>query len=1052
MKKLILSLFMIFGLYAIVLAQNRTITGTVTGKDDGLPLPGVSVRVKNSTIASQTNAKGTYSVSVPSGSVLVFSFIGYNIAEVPAGNRETINVSLEASSRTLNDVVITGALGIQRQKKEIGYAATAVNNATITAASAVNLANGLQGKVSGLNITTTNSGVFENVKINLRGIRSLTGNNNPLLLLDGVQADINFLSSLNPNDIEDVTVLKGSAGAALYGSDARNGVLVVTTKKGTKNGAPLITVSNSTQFQDISFFPKFQEKYGSGGGGTSAVGGEYTPYENWSWGPAFDGSTVEIGSPLPDGSVQTTTYSAKDDRKKFFNTGSIIQNDVSYADKDFYLSAQDAIIKGIVPDDKNRRTGIRLNASREYGKFKVGFSTNYIQQNYNVFDSEGMADYNASQNIGLNQGLMNLIFNTPAQIPLTQYKDFKNDKWSQFNNYYNAYGLNPYFAIDNWRKVGKRADLISNLDLNLKATDWLNFTYRAGITSQSIDERRTSQGETPSDFGIERGFNPLPGSVEERSYRSQRLSSELFASINKKINEDFKVNAVLGTYVRQDDLRDTRVGAVSLVVPELYNIGQRVGNLTGSSPSRRSRLFSYYGSVGLNYKGWANIEVTGRNDKTSVLGVNNNSFFYPGVSASLVITDAISSLKGNSVLSFLKLRGGWNKTGNADIAPYLLASTFSQGGGFPYGTLPGYSADNTIYDANLKPEFIKAFEAGFESGFFNNRLTIDATYFHQDNTNQIIPINISSATAYTSAYVNAASFANKGFELDLGLTPLVKLGDVRVNFKVNATYNDSNISSVYPGLDQVAIGGYTYASNYAIVDNPAFMIRATDYLRDSEGRVIVNATTGLPTADPNTKIFGNTLPKWIVGLNPSVRWKSLTVSALFEYKGGYSAYHDIGNAMAWTGVSEATGNRERFVIPNSSILVNGQYIPNTSVTVTNPESFYTGVYRATASNFITSATSWRFRELSVGYDLPLSVLGKQNVIKGLNFALTARNLVLWLPKSNVYTDPDFTFSPSSSSFGNGSSTGVTTGNQAGISNSSINPPTRTIGGNITIKF
>ena len=1043
---------MFLSLSATVMAQNRTVTGTVTGKDDGLPLPGVSVKVKNSTIGAQTDGRGTYSISVPTGATLVFSFIGYNSVERVVGASGNVSVILENGNRTLNDVVITGVLGIQRQKKEIGYAATSVGNATITAASAVNLANGLQGKVSGVNVTTTNSGVFENVKINLRGIRSLTGNNNPLLLLDGVQADINYLSSLNPNDIEDITVLKGSAGAALYGPDARNGVLVVTTKRGTKDGKPVITLSNSTQFQDISFFPKFQEKYGSGGGGTSAVGGEYTPYENWSWGPAFDGSTVEIGQKLPDGTVQTTTYDAKNDRKEFFNTGSIIQNDVSFADKNFYLSVQDAVIKGIVPDDKNRRTGIRMNVSREYGKFKVGLLTNYIQQNYNVFDGEGMSDYNATQNIGLNQGLMNLIFNTPAHIPLTNYKDFRNDKFSQFNNYFNDYGLSPYFAIDNWRRTGKRADLISNLTLDFKATDWLNFTYRAGITSQTIDERRTSEGETPNVFGIERNFNPLPGAVQERAYRNQRLSSEFFANINKQINDDFKVTAVLGTYLRQDDLRDTRVGAVSLVVPELYNINQRVGNLTGSSPSRRSRMFSYFGSAGLSYKGWANVEVTGRRDQISVLALNNNSFFYPGVSGSLVLTDAISGLKDSKVLSFLKLRGGWNKTGNADIAPYLLQSTFSQGGGFPYGSLPGYSADNTIYDAQLKPEFIKAFEVGFESGFFNNRLTIDGTYFHQDNTDQIIPINISSATAYTSAYVNAASFVNKGFEIDLGLTPLVKLGNVSVNFKVNATYNDSNISSVYPGLDQISIGGTTTAANFAVQGYPAFVLKATDYLRDSEGRVIVNASTGLPTTDPNLKVFGNTLPKWIVGLNPSVRWRNITASALFEFKGGYYAYHDIGNAMAWTGVSEATGNRERFVIPNSSYLVNGQYVANTSVTVTNPETFYTNIYRATTSNFITSATSWRFRELSVGYDLPVSVFGNQNVIKGLKVGVTARNLALWLPKSNVYTDPDFTSSPSSDSFVNGGTTGVTTGNQAGLSNSSINPPVRTIGGNITITF
>ncbi|MGN7987409.1 SusC/RagA family TonB-linked outer membrane protein [Pedobacter sp. 22226] len=1064
MKKLLQSLFILMFVAVTAMAQDRTITGTVTSKDDGLPIPGVSVTITGAKSGTQTSADGKFSLSVPSGtSSLKFSFLGFQTQTVAIPSSGVLRVSLASDQQQLGEVVITGALGIQRQKKELGYAATSVNNETITAGNAVNVANGLQGKVSGLNITTTNSGVFENVKINLRGIRSLTGNNNPLLLLDGVQSDINYLSSLNPNDIEDVTVLKGSAGAAVYGSDARNGVIIVTTKKGTKDGKPVVTVSNSTQFQDISFFPKFQEKFGLGGGGNNAVGGQYTPIENWSWGPAYDGSTIDIGPDLTGVvdprfgplTTQTETYSNKNSRKDFFNTGSVIQNDVSYGDKNFYLSLQDANIKGIVPDDKNRRTGIRLNASREYGRLKVALNTNYVQQNYNLFDSEGMSDFNSSQNVGLNQGLMNLLFNTAGYIDLQKYKDFENNPYASYNYYYTDYGLNPYFAIDNFRKTGRRADFLANLNLEFKVADWMSLNYRAGITSQSTDERRISKGETPNSYGTAtRGFNPIASNLEERSFRSQRLSSELFANFNKQINDDFKITGVLGTYLRGDNGRDTRVGAVSLVVPDLNNISQRTGNLTGSSPFRQSRLFALYGSAALSYKGWANVEVTGRNEKTSVLSDDNNSYFYPGVSASFVLTDAIDALKNSNILSYLKLRGGWNKTANADLAAYSLAATFSQGGGFPYGTVPGYAADNTVYDPLLRPEFIQNTEVGLEAGFLKNRINIEATYFRQSMTDQIVPINLSSATGYTTANVNAASFINKGFELDLGLTPLVNLGQVRINFKANATYNTSDVTQIYPGLDQISIGGYTYAGNYAIKGYPAFVIRATDYVRDSEGRVIVNSLTGAPTADPNTKIYGNTLPKWIVGLNPSIRWKGLSVSALFEYKGGYMNYNDIGNAMSWTGVSALSGinNRERFIFPNSSVLVNGQYVANTNVTLNNPETFFTGVARSVATNYITSAASWRFRELSIGYDIPVSVFGSQKVIKALNIALTGRNLALWLPKSNQYTDPDFTFSPAAANFGNGSTTGVTTGNQAGISNSSINPPTRTFGGNITITF
>ncbi len=1062
MKKILLAcLCCLFAFTAQVYAQNRTVTGTVTAKEDGLPLPGVTVKVKNGTAGAQTGPDGKYSLSVPANSTLVFSFIGYTPTEVPVGGKSVISVSLEASSRQLGEVVITGALGLQRQKKEVGFAATTLNNTTVNAGSAVNIANGLQGKVSGLNITTTNTGVFENVKINLRGIHSLTGNNNPLLLLDGVQSDLNYLSSLNPNDIEDVTVLKGAAAAGIYGSDARNGVIVVTTKKGSRTGKPVVTVSNSTQFQKTSFFPKFQREFGLGGGGTSANSqGAYTPIENWSWGPQYTGLPIQYGPDYRDNGINldplTTTYDDKNDRQTFFKTGSIIQNNVTYGDKAFFLSVQDANINGIIPGtpDKNRRTGIRLNSEREYGRLKVGLNTNYIQQNYNIFDQEGMSDFNSSQNVGLNQGLMNLLFNTGGFVPLKDFKDFNNNPYAQYNNYYTDYGLNPYFAIDNWRKRGKRQDFIANLNLNFKVTDWFNLTYRAGINTQNTDERRTSQGELANSFGTSvRNFNSLPGSVEERSYRYQRLSQELFGNFNKQINDDLKVTGVLGYYLRQDDQRDTRVGAVNLVIPDLYNISQRTGNLTGSSPSRRTRLQAFYGSAALSYKGWANIEVTGRQEITSVLDPSQNSYFYPGVSGSLVLTDAISGLKSDA-LSYLKLRSAWSKTANADIAAYSLLPTFSQASGFPYGSIPGYTANDGIFDRLLKPESNKNFEVGFESGFLNNRINLEATYFYQNNTNQIIPVNISNATGYTTYTINAASFINKGIEMDLGLTPLVNIGQVRLNLKLNGTYYQTNVTSVYPGLDQLSIGGYTYAGNYAIVGSPAFVIRATDYVRDDNGRVIVSPLTGAPTADPNTKVFGNTLPKWIVGVSPSIKWKGLNISALFEYKGGYYNYSDIGNAMAWTGVSQlsAVNNRERFVFPNSSVLVNGQYVPNTSVTLNNPETFFTGVARSVASNYIVKADAWRMRELNIGYDLPISIFKRQNVVKAVNIALNARNLFLWVPKSNMYGDPDFTYSPSASNFGVGSTTGVTSGNQASISNSTINPPVRTFGGTVTVTF
>ncbi|RZK73049.1 MAG: SusC/RagA family TonB-linked outer membrane protein, partial [Pedobacter sp.] len=849
--------------------------------------------------------------------VLVFSFIGTTTQELPVPESNSINVRLGADAAVLNEVVVT-ALGIERQKKELGYAATTVSSENLTRAAAVNVANGLQGKVSGLNVTTISSGVFEDVKITMRGIRSMTGNNNPLLVVDGVPMKLEFLSSLNPNDVRDVSVLKGSSSAAIYGPDARNGVILVTTKKGSN--IPTITVSNSTQFQNVSFFPKLQKQFGQG------YDGIIDPVENWSWGPAYDGQIVGIGPELPDGSQNTTPYVGTDEREDFYNTGITVQTDASISMKDFYFSLQDAKVSGIVPDDENRRTSFRLNSGREFGKFKTNVNVNYSQQNYNIFNDEGMSDFFSAQGTGGNDGLFSQLINTPAHIPLSSFKDFENNPFAQYNTYYNNYGINPYFAINNWRRTGKRQDLITNLDLTYTPTDWLSFVYRAGLVTQNIGERRTSRGVIADDFGLDRNLTSVPGTVQERAFSENRLSSELFGNLVKNINDDFKINAIAGTYIRQNESRNTRVGASSLVVRDIFNIGNRSGILTGSSPGYRSRLFSIYGSAGLSYRGWANVEVTGRNDWTSLLAIGNNSYFYPGVSGSLVLTDAIEGLQSAGGLSYLKLRAAWNRTGNADIDPYLLASTYSQPvyTGFPYGSNPGLTAGNTFYDPNLKPEFINSTEAGFEAGFFGGRVSFEATYFYQNNTDQIISINLSDATGYSRYYLNAASFVNKGVEMDLNLSPLIKFNNGGFRFRANATYNDSEVTSIYneQDLGELSIGGYVASGNYAVVGKPAFMLKGTDYRRDDLGRVIVNAATGRPTADPTTKEFGRTLPKWIIGLNPSVDYKNFSLSALFEHKGGHKAsFYGLGNDMGWTGVSEATAynNRQPFILPNSVI-------------------------------------------------------------------------------------------------------------------------------------
>ncbi|WP_418894643.1 SusC/RagA family TonB-linked outer membrane protein [Limibacterium fermenti] len=1050
MKKkfvLFLSLFLI-GI-GLATAQTR-VRGTVVD-EAGEPIIGATVTIKGVSQGTATDIDGNFSITAPEGGTLVVSYVGYQSQEVPVS--ANVRVTLVEDLKVLDEVVVT-AFGLQRQKRELGYSTAQVNSEELIQARAVNAATSLQGKVAGLNVSSLDNGVLEDVKINLRGIRSLTGNNNPMLLLDGVPVGLNLLSTINPNDIENVNVLKGTSAAAIYGPDARNGVIIVTTKAGTKDGKPEITVSNSTQFSNISFLPKFQTQFGPG------AYGEYIPYENWSWGPEYDGSEIVIGEPLEDGTEQKGIYSSiRNNRRDFFTTGVTVQNDISYATKGFFLSLQDANITGVVPDDESRRTGVRLNASQTYKKFTASFNTNYIYQKYNVFDNVGMDDYYEANNVGLNEGLMNLIFSTPAHIPLTSYKDFENNEFAKYNNYYNRYGINPYIALDTWRRKGLDQNMISSLDLKLAVTDWLDLNYRAAVTYTSQVSEHDQRRIPTTAYGAGRGLDPVPQAVENESYISNRLSSEFFANFHKTFG-DFKVNAIGGTYVRDVLSRTTGVNASNLIIEDLFNVSGRPGELDGSSTELHTRMFSLYGSASVTFKNYATIEFTGRNDQTSVLDPSNNSFFYPGVNASFVLTDAVPALQSDA-FNFLKLRGSWNKTGNADIEPYRLAATFSQyddGGltsqtpsGFPFSGIPGYSADQISYDRYLKPEFIESVEAGFEAGFFRNRINLDVTYYNQNNTNQIVNIRVPRPTGYNLAYINAASFRNFGFETQLKLSPLVDFEDVRVNFTANYSYNNSEVLSIYNDLDELSIGGYVMASNAAVKGQPAFVLNATDYKRDDQGRVIIDYATGYPIPDEVNKKFGRTMPMHMIGLNPSVQWKGLTLSALFEYKGGHYAFNMIGSDMAWTGVSEITGanHREHFVFPNSVYEDPdnpGTYIPNTNITTTGDAAdfFTSDAYRSVASNFITSAASWRFRELSLTYDLPKSWLAKQDAIQSVSVGLIARNLVLWLPKTNVYSDPDFR--------GNQDFLSGANGNIAGISNATVNPPTRTIGGTVSIKF
>jgi len=1028
----ILSLLAVLVLWTVfAFAQNRVITGQV--KDDkGDPIPFASVTIKGTNKGTTTDANGNFRIEAKAGDVLLLSAVGSKEREVAVGSSNTYNVALDKSG-VLQEVVVT-ALGVQKQPKELGYSVARVKNSELTQARVTNLQNGLVGKVSGLNVSTVNNGVFANTRIVLRGIRSLTGNNQPLLVVDGSPISLGFINSINPNDVESVNILKGANAASLYGPEGVNGVIVVNTKKGSGRSKPQISVSNTTLWEKIAFMPKMQTSFGSGSSYDAFGDGIYDPIENQTWGAKFDGRDTMIGRVMENGDPNLIVpYSyLSDEKKNFFNTGLTIQNDISLNAGDdksnFYLSIQDLTTKGVLPGDESRRTTFRMNAGKTYGKVRIGANFSYTASSYDVTTSPGPTYW--------------YVINTPGQVPLTKYKNYKDTGFADHNSYFNDYYPNPYEDMQRYRGKGRGDDLIGNIEANFKPLKWLNIMDRVSTTYSTATNKNTTEGIVYTQYAIDHrsiasGGN-VRGSVSDGSSLGNRIQNEFIVSTDNDFG-DFNVKGLAGNLVRQTFSNSIGVSGANLVVPNLFNVANRLGEPGASQSYSRTRLSSFFGSVSIGFKNWAFVEFTGRNDWDSRLPEDLNSYFYPGVNAAVSLTDAIESLGNSKILSYAKVKASWSKAGSVNANPYALESVFGPTGGFPYGSLPGFTAGNTIANSQLRPEIVESYETGVELSFLESRLSVDLTYYYQNNNDQIIPIQISQSTGYSSALLNAAQFYNKGFEIDVRLTPLLKMGKVTWNFSGNLTTNDSKVQEIYAGLNELSVGN----TSYVIKGYPAYTHKLVDWQRDSAtGKVIIDPISGYPTQSATNTIFGRTNPKYIVGLTTDVSWGGLTLKAVAEYRGGNYIYNSVGQSLGFTGIDylSATNMRQRFVFPNSVYKDNtGKFVDNTNIVVTNAhyDFLQAGRFRNTQTNYYTSAAFWKLRELVLSYDIPQKYTGNGKVIKRASVALIGRNLLMFRPETNQWTDPEFANS---------------TGNDIGTTDIGQTPPTRLFGFNVNITF
>lgn len=1078
MKKFLLVCFsFVFALSAW--AQEREVSGKVTSSEDGSALPGVNVLLKGTTVGAVTSADGEFKLSVPaSGGTLVFSFIGFQSQEVVIGDRTVVDVALATDVQQLNEVVVT-AVGITREARTIGYSVANVKNDLLTQAKVTNAAAALSGKVSGLQINQTDNGVNGSVRIVLRGNRSFLGNNQALVVLDGVQVSNDYINSINPNDIESTTILKGATAAALYGSVASNGVMIINTKTG-RNSVPVITVSSTTQVESVSYIPQLQKRFGPNGSekGTGDPGNfyidpnfpyPYTAYENQNFGPEFNGAIAPLGLPLANGSRQYTTYSQKyNEHLNFFNHATTQQSDISFAVGDktsnYYVSFQDVNKNGTIPQDKYRRDAFRFNGSKSYGAFTVSYKLQYTSTITDVnFAPAG--DFRTTAywqwiNVGMN-------------VPLTQYKDWQNNPYATPSGWYDEYYFNPYWQIGNNRRKTNNQDFLGNLELSLQATKWLNLLARGGLTNRSFhqtDHNAALNFDPAIVFPTaQRLSNPgnTPAGVAEFYGNQKRVNIDFLATASKKVN-DFDLRLIAGNNIFDDYAVGSSVSSNNLLAfnPTIYNTAYRNGNLSGGHLESRQRRVSVYGDFTATWKNFLTLHGSFRNDWTSLLAQSNRSFHYPEIDMAFVFTDAIPMLKDNQIISFGKITASWAKVGNVSLNPYELQGVFNAG--TPYsalGNVPVLYQSRSVVDANLKPEFTTAKEIGLDMGFWDQKITAQAAYYTSTTTNQTVSFGTSVATGFTQARVNTGEMLNQGMEYDLKITPISTSSGLKVsvggnytniiNNKVNSIYTSATgdkLTQILIGDNGSTLGGLPIGpatgnqlNSYAIVGKQYPQLQTTDYYRDPQGRVIVDPVTGLPTRNSALVPFGQTNPKHRLGLWTQATWKGFSFYILFDYRAGNVIYNQIGNNLdfAGTGLNSARAGREAFVWPNSVVKnADGTFTspgtPNTNVSINDGGiNFWTGAYNVTGSNYVTSADFWKLREMSLGYDIPKEIMERTKVIKTAKVTLTGRNLFMWRPKSNIYTDPEF-------SQDNSNAVGTTTVFQT--------PPTRLYGVNLTLTF
>ena len=1059
-------------------AQVTTVRGIVTTEEDGEPVIGASVIVKGTALGTVTDVNGRFELSglPPSATRLLISYISLMAKEVAIAPQ--VSVTLKSDTHLLDEVVVT-ALGISREKKALGYTAQEVKQNALVQGKDNNLLNSLSGKIAGVRITNTQGDVGSS-RIVIRGETSIAGENQPLFIVDGIPVDNsqlnarssgrdfkNAIADLNPEDIKTLTVLKGPNAAALYGARAAHGAIVITTKGGDKRQKGIgITLHSSTQVSFVATLPEFQNLFGQGAGGRfSYVDGKGAGVNDGvdeSWGPRLDIGLLipQFDSPLDaDGNrVATPWVSHPNNVRDYFRMGISTNNGISIARGDdkyqFRVGYNYEKQVSIVPDAGTNKTNISLNTDYHLAKWiVVGATANYIV--YTAPSLPGSATPSGS-NVRSNSPMLQFLW-FGRQVDTNSLKADYTRNWN--SSYYD----NPFWSASYNTQSQERHRLIGDLHAEFRLTDGLNVRFRT--STDWYNDRRKSKVK----WGSAGAGSPY-GSYAEEAYTGKENNTEVLATYIKQLNKNWGIDALLGFNVRNKQYENNYQAAPRLAVADLYTLTNSRDPLTSSNDFYRLRQYGLYGSIQLDYRRWAFLNITGRNDWSSTLPVDNNSYFYPSVTASVLLSEAFGWR--SKAVNYLKIRGGWSQVG-ADANPYQLATVFTSETAFNGNPLQ--SSSTIGMNSNLKPENTSSIEAGFEAAFWDNRLYLDFTYYKTDSRNQILKLATTAASGYTSQVRNAGHIRNRGYEIQLGAVPIQTSKGFRWNLDLNYGANSSKVVKLD---DEGLITSYQlYSSGIQIlasVGEAYGTLFGTSYVRDANGNVVVDAN-GLPKISTTNKTLGKFTPDWTGGISNTFSYRSLSLSFLIDASVGGSIFSNTNKTGKYTGVlantlsgrdaehgglwyyTDAMGNNVRLSeSPSYSVSSDGLYYAQVNgqstrvyqdgimvegVTesgskneeVVSAEKYYHRIYSIAEAN-VYDASYVKLREVALSYRLPRLWTQKLH-LQEASVTLTGRNL--WtIYKSVPNIDPE---------------SALTTGNAQGVEAYSL-PTTRSFGVNLSVKF